>query len=103
MRSPDQRRSPIRSRCVSMTLAWKAGRWIDLRIKPGTTRSAPTQPFGPATCRDGISPKDACAAASCAVPRCDGGFSREQEDALWQAYSTAAPARRRAFEPNLLC
>jgi putative transposase len=37
---------------------------------------------------------------SCAVPECDGAFSREQEDAVWQQVFTAQPARRRVFEPS---
>ena len=39
----------------------------------------------------------------CAVPECDGAYpslTRQEEDALWQACCTAAPARRRAFEPS---
>ena len=41
--------------------------------------------------------------ASCVVPDCDGAslpLIRQEEDALWQAFFTAAPARRRIFEPS---
>jgi len=39
----------------------------------------------------------------CAVPDSDGALSilsRQEEDALWEAFFTAAPARRRVFEPS---
>jgi K+-sensing histidine kinase KdpD len=39
----------------------------------------------------------------CSVLECDGANSaltRQEEDALWQAFFTAAPARRREFEPS---
>jgi putative transposase len=39
----------------------------------------------------------------CVVPDCDGAsliLSRQEEDALWEVFFTAAPARRRVFEPN---
>src|SRR3982751_4839705 len=36
----------------------------------------------------------------CVVPECRGALSRDEEDALWQEFYTAAPARRRAFEPT---
>src|SRR3954468_4982658 len=42
-------------------------------------------------------------AASCAVPDCDGAssfLSRQEEDALWQRFFMAAPARRRVFVPS---
>jgi hypothetical protein len=41
--------------------------------------------------------------AGCAVPVCDGASSiltRQAEDALWQEFFTAAPERRRVFEPS---
>ena len=35
------------------------------------------------------------------VPACDGAsLSRQEEDALWQAFFMAAPERRREFEPS---
>src|SRR5215218_3037572 len=37
---------------------------------------------------------------SCVVPESRGALSRDEEDALWQAVYTAAPAQRRAFEPS---
>ena len=38
---------------------------------------------------------------TCLVPECDGAsLTRQGEDALWQDYFTAAPVRRRVFEPN---
>jgi len=43
------------------------------------------------------------ASAKCAVPDFDGAssiLSRQEEDALWQVFFTAAPARRRVFEPS---
>ena len=39
----------------------------------------------------------------CLVPRCDGALSfltRQEEDALWQVFFTAAPEQHRAFEPS---
>jgi hypothetical protein len=42
-------------------------------------------------------------AARCVVPESDGAssiLSRQEEDALWEAFFTAAPARRRVFEPS---
>src|SRR5829696_8071874 len=39
----------------------------------------------------------------CTVPDCDGAssfLSRQEEDALWQTFFMAAPARRRVFEPS---
>ncbi len=39
----------------------------------------------------------------CVVPECNGAsliLSRQEEDALWEVFFTAAPARRRVFEPN---
>jgi site-specific DNA recombinase len=42
-------------------------------------------------------------ALRCAVPDSDGAssiLSRQEEDVLWQAFFTAAPARRRVFEPS---
>jgi hypothetical protein len=41
--------------------------------------------------------------ARCVVPECDGAsliLSRQEEDALWEVFFTAAPARRRVYEPN---
>ncbi|OYR22308.1 transcriptional regulators family protein [Brucella grignonensis] len=41
--------------------------------------------------------------ARCVVPDCDGAsliLSRQDEDVLWQVFFTAAPARRRIFEPS---
>lgn len=39
--------------------------------------------------------------ARCVVPGSHGAsFTREGEEALWAAYSTVAPARRREFEPS---
>jgi hypothetical protein len=41
--------------------------------------------------------------AGCAVPECDGALlilGRQEKDALWEVFFTAAPARRRVFEPN---
>src|SRR5271168_5292433 len=41
--------------------------------------------------------------ARCVVPDSDGAslsLIRQGEDALWQAFFTAAPARRRVFEPS---
>ena len=37
---------------------------------------------------------------SCVVPESRGALSRDEEAALWQAFYTAAPAQRRAFEPS---
>ena len=42
-------------------------------------------------------------ASRCSVPGCDGANSSltsQEEEALWQAFFTAAPARRREFEPS---
>src|SRR5215203_643789 len=36
----------------------------------------------------------------CVVPESRGALSRDEEDALWQVFYTAAPAQRRAFEPS---
>src|SRR3954470_8802040 len=36
----------------------------------------------------------------CVVPESRGALSRDEEDALWQEFYTAAPARRREFEPS---
>src|SRR5215207_6919089 len=36
----------------------------------------------------------------CVVPESRGALSRDEEDALWQAFYTAAPAQRREFEPS---
>jgi hypothetical protein len=37
----------------------------------------------------------------CLVPECrDASLTREGEEALWQAFFMAAPARRREFEPS---
>ncbi len=44
-----------------------------------------------------------CPRPRCSVPECDGArlsLTRQDEDALWQAFFTAAPERRREFEPN---
>src|SRR4051812_25009659 len=37
---------------------------------------------------------------SCVVPESRGALSRDEEDALWQEFYTAAPAQRRVFEPS---
>src|SRR3954452_2085484 len=39
-------------------------------------------------------------AARCVVPESRGALSRDEEDALWQEFYTAAPAQRREFEPS---
>ena len=47
--------------------------------------------------------KGAAELARCVVPDCDGAslpFIRQEEDALWQAFFTTAPERRRIFEPS---
>src|SRR3954469_8653935 len=36
----------------------------------------------------------------CVVPESRGALSRDEEDALWQEFYTAAPAQRRVFEPS---
>src|SRR4051812_49020707 len=36
----------------------------------------------------------------CGVPESRGALSRDEEDALWQEFYTAAPAQRREFEPS---
>ena len=42
-----------------------------------------------------------CIDAECLVPESrDAILSREAEDALWQEFFTAVPARRREFEPS---
>ena len=41
--------------------------------------------------------------ARCVVPDSDGAsliLNRQEEDALWQVFFTAAPERRRVFEPS---
>src|SRR4051794_38981253 len=38
--------------------------------------------------------------AKCVVPESRGALSRDEEDALWQEFYTAAPVQRREFEPS---
>lgn len=52
---------------------------------------------------DGLTPISGPPEARCAVPDSDGAssiLSRQEEDALWEVFFTAAPARRRVFVPS---
>ena len=63
---------------------------------PGSRRSTSRRP-SPA--RSGRARPNSVRWPGCAVPGCGGAFSRDREDALWQAVFTAQPARRRVSEP----
>src|SRR4051794_23029205 len=90
----------VRRRSRGGVLPW--GRHVSISgsslIQCASASMAPPHPGG-AKCYPGAEVQ-ARTGPKCVVPESRGALSRDEEDALWQEFYTAAPAQRRVFEPS---